>query len=240
MTFTGWWPSASNPQVGGGAFSTLHDYNNFLQMIDDNGMFSGEEVLSAAAVATMQADNVFGVPIAASPTGHNRYGLGEWRDLVDAGGGAIQVSSAGAFGALPWVDNQRDYHAFFMVQSQAQTVGPLLSQIVQLTRDIIGGDGDGCIDAEETGANPMLGGMRNPAFRWDFYDVNGTLKIDAADIALVRAKFNPGGPVPPEDMIYDRSPGAATWAPGPPDRRINAVDISLVRSTFNHSCAAAP
>jgi CubicO group peptidase (beta-lactamase class C family) len=240
MTSTSWWPSAANPQVGGGAFSSLHDYNNFLQMIDDNGMFNGEEVLSAATVATMQADNVFGVPIGFSPTNHSRYGLGEWRDLVDGGGGAIEVSSTGAFGARPWVDNQRDYHAFFLVQSQTQTVASLLSQIVQLTRDIVGGDGDGCIDAEETGADPTLGGLRDPASRWDFYEVNGTLKIDATDIALVLAKFNPSGPVPPEDVVYDRSHGAAAWAPGPPDGRINAVDIMLIRRSFNHTCAAAP
>ena len=240
MNFTSWYPSLTNPQVGGGGFSSVHDYNNFLQMIDDNGMFNGEEVLSAAAVATMQADNVFGLPILFSPAGHNRYGLGEWRDLVDGSGGAVQVSSAGLFGALPWVDNLRDYHAFFMVQASPGQVSGLQNQLVQLTRDIVGGDGDGCIDAEETGTDPLLGGMRNPAFRWDFYEVNGTLKIDGVDIALVRGKFNPSGPVPPEDEIYDRSPGTAAWAPGAPDNKINGIDIGLVRASFNHTCAAAP
>jgi CubicO group peptidase (beta-lactamase class C family) len=240
MQYTAWWPSQANPQVGGGGFTTLHDYNNFLQMIDDNGMFGGEEVLSSGAIAAMQADNTLGLPILWSPAGHSRYGLGEWRDIVDAGGAAVQVSSPGLFGSLPWVDNERDYHAMFLVQASPGQVTTLQSMVMQLTRDAVGGDGDGCIDAEELGTTPSLGGLRDPAFRWDFYEVNGTLKIDAVDIGLVRANFNPSGPIAPEDVIYDRSPGAATWAPGAPDNRINAIDIGLVRASFNHTCAAAP
>jgi hypothetical protein len=82
--------------------------------------------------------------------------------------------------------------------------------------------------------------MRNPLFQYDFYDVNGSRKVDAVDVALVRAHFNPSGPVPPQDAIYDRSSGAAPWAPGAPDNKINAVDIALVRRSFNHSCKLAP
>jgi hypothetical protein len=69
--------------------------------------------------------------------------------------------------------------------------------------------------------------------------VNATRKVDSVDIALVRANFNPMGPVPPEDVIYDRGPGTALWAPGDPDGVINAVDIGLVRASFNHSCQFA-
>jgi lysophospholipase L1-like esterase len=99
-------------------------------------------------------------------------------------------------------------------------------------------DGDGCADVEEVGPNPLLGGGRDPTNRWDFYDVNGTRTINAADFGLVRANFKPFGPVPPEDVVYDRSGGGATWAPGPPDNRINAVDIALVRASYNAKCDA--
>jgi hypothetical protein len=102
-------------------------------------------------------------------------------------------------------------------------------------------DDDSCSDAMELGGGaPGNGGDRDPANRWDFYDVNGSAKVDAADIGFVRANYNPSGPVPPEDEIYDRTVGVAPWAPGPPDDKINAVDIGLVRASFNHSCVAAP
>ena len=100
-------------------------------------------------------------------------------------------------------------------------------------------DGDGfCTDGEETSPSHAGGGQRDPSSPYDFYDVDATGKIDAADIGLVRAHYNPSGPVPPEDEIYDRSPGDAPWAPGAPDNKINAMDIGLVRASFNDSCLA--
>ncbi len=101
-------------------------------------------------------------------------------------------------------------------------------------------DGDGCADGEETQPVVLNGGERDPLSPYDFYDVNGSKVIDAADIGLVRSNFNSGGPTPPEDVIYDRSAGAHPWAPGPPNNMINAQDIGLVRTSFNHTCFAAP
>ncbi len=101
-------------------------------------------------------------------------------------------------------------------------------------------DGDGCSDIEENGTNPSLGGLRDPQNPWDFYDVNGSRRVDAADIAFVRAHFNGGGPTPPESTRFDRSAGAHVWAPGPPDGAISALDIALVRASFIHNCQAFP
>ncbi len=101
-------------------------------------------------------------------------------------------------------------------------------------------DTDGCTDGAERGQIPVAGGQRDPTNQWDFYDVNGTRKVDAADIGLVRTKFNGTGPTPPADVSYDRRFGAAVWAPGPPDNKINAVDIGLVRASFNHNCQPPP
>ena len=98
-------------------------------------------------------------------------------------------------------------------------------------------DGDGCSDVEEAQTavgSETLGGRRNPNLQWDFYDVNGSKKVDSADIGLVRSKFNQNFPA------YDRSPGAQTWAPGPPNGIVNGIDVGLVRASFNHSCTAAP
>ena len=97
-------------------------------------------------------------------------------------------------------------------------------------------DGDGCADVEELGGDVRSGGGRDPANPWDFYDVNGTQIVDGADIGLIRNNFNPQGPLPVEDQVLDRSVGAASWAPGASDGRINAVDVALVRASFNHNC----
>jgi lysophospholipase L1-like esterase len=97
-------------------------------------------------------------------------------------------------------------------------------------------DGDGCADIEEAGSIVVLGGRRDPDNSADFYDVNGTQNVDAADIGLVRSHFNASGPVAPEDAVYDRSPGEAVWAPGPANNRINAIDVALVRASYGHRC----
>ncbi len=101
-------------------------------------------------------------------------------------------------------------------------------------------DDDGCADGEELGGTAVAGGLRDPLNPWDFYDVNNTKKVDAADIGQVRSRFNGNGPTPPADDPYDRGPGASPWAPGAPDDRINAADIGFVRYAFNHSCQLPP
>jgi hypothetical protein len=101
-------------------------------------------------------------------------------------------------------------------------------------------DSDGCGDILELGPSPLTGGGRDPLNVWDFYDVNGTQKVDGIDVNLVRSKFTGVGFTPPEDTLFDRSAGTAPWAPGPPDGKINAIDINRVRASFNHSCQAPP
>jgi hypothetical protein len=60
-------------------------------------------------VALMSANSIAGVPMAATPrTDAYGYGLGVWRDAVDANGVATQISSPGASGFYPWVDFQRN------------------------------------------------------------------------------------------------------------------------------------
>jgi thrombospondin type 3 repeat protein len=104
-------------------------------------------------------------------------------------------------------------------------------------------DDDGCADGREVRTltyAPAAGGSRNPLLSSDFYDVNATNKVDAADIGLVRGHFNGDGPTPVGDLIYDRSGGLAPWAPGPANNVINAVDIALVRASFWHNCQPPP
>jgi CubicO group peptidase (beta-lactamase class C family) len=106
-----------NPKLGGGARSTARDYARFLSMIAAGG-FLGERILSPAAIAEMERDQVGAARLepgelvervrGASHTGV--YGLGLWRERLDASGRATLLSSPSWAGAYPWLDRQRDLY----------------------------------------------------------------------------------------------------------------------------------
>ena len=64
------------------------------------------------------------------------------------------------------------------------------------------------------------------------------------DIGMVRSRFTGAGPTPPQDAPFDRSAGAAAWAPGPPDGKINAIDVEprarLVHARLPVAASSAP
>jgi CubicO group peptidase (beta-lactamase class C family) len=111
-----------SPMLGGGARSTLRDYANFLSMIFNDGGFAGKRVLSETAIREMQADQVRGARVkpgefvervrGAMHTGI--YGLGEWREELDAGGNAVLLSSPSWAGAYPWIDKTCGVYGVFI------------------------------------------------------------------------------------------------------------------------------
>lgn len=129
----------TNPIIAGGARSRLNDYANFLRMIINKGRFNGKRVLSAKSVREMQRNLTAGLPVVYSPRGTDsvNYGIGEWIDLLDARGHAIQVSSPGAFGFTPWADKKRHLIGVFMVQNQGPNVAPTVQMIQQRVREIV-------------------------------------------------------------------------------------------------------
>jgi CubicO group peptidase (beta-lactamase class C family) len=128
----------SNPMVGGGAQVRLRDYANFLRMIIDRGRFNGSRVLSVKSVREMQRNLTAGMPVFFAPRGLTavNYGIGEWIDILDERGRAVQVSSPGLLGFTPWVDKDRDLIGIFMVQSQT-AVYPVVGAIQQKVREIV-------------------------------------------------------------------------------------------------------
>ena len=121
------------PMIGGGARSTLQDYSHFLQMIANDGVFEGKRVLSAKAIHEMQADQVRGAKVspgkefverARGLTHQSIYGLGEWREMLDAKGAALLISSPSWAGAYPWIDKRRHLYGFFI----AHVAGPTAAQ----------------------------------------------------------------------------------------------------------------
>jgi CubicO group peptidase (beta-lactamase class C family) len=131
--------TSANPIIAGGGRLGLNDYANFLRMIIGNGRFKGQRVLSARSVREMQRDLTAGLPVVFAPRGQSTvdYGIGEWLDILDARGHAIQVSSPGAFGFTPWIDKERDLIGIFMVQNQAQNIYPTVAVIQQKVRDAV-------------------------------------------------------------------------------------------------------
>lgn len=115
-----------NPQIAGGASSTLHDYRNFLTMILNRGEFQGRRVLSEESIRQMEHDQTRGAESKAATLvrlqAGTKYGLGEWLDRQDDQGQGIEISSPGAFGFRPWIDRERNLLGVFVVEIRDQRV----------------------------------------------------------------------------------------------------------------------
>jgi len=135
-----------NPQIAGGVRSTLHDYAHVVQMIAQRGSWNAAAYLRADDVAEMQKDQTHGAPVISTPDPLAfGYGYGEWRNLVDGQGTAVQVSSTGKFATSPWVDNETGVAAVFLVYSNysllANDVRNLWSNVRNVVLDPIFADG---------------------------------------------------------------------------------------------------
>jgi CubicO group peptidase (beta-lactamase class C family)/pimeloyl-ACP methyl ester carboxylesterase len=113
-----------NPMIGGGARSSLHDYARFLQMVLNEGVFNGKRILSARAINEMQADQIRNasvqpgefVELTRASARKDIYGLGEWREEVNARGEATLISSPSWAGAYPWIDKKNKVYGFFLTR----------------------------------------------------------------------------------------------------------------------------
>lgn len=120
-----------SPMLGGGARTILHDYAAFLNMISNNGLFSGKRILSEKAISEMQADQVGNAKVAKNEfvehvraAKHNGvYGLGEWREELDSTGKAVLISSPGWAGTYPWIDKTTNTYGFFITHITGGNAG---------------------------------------------------------------------------------------------------------------------
>jgi CubicO group peptidase (beta-lactamase class C family) len=132
-----------NPTVAGGARSTMMDYAKVVQMVLQRGLFEGTQYLSPDSLAAMQRDQTGGVPTDpdADPFPDSfGYGFGEWRNLVDCNGTAIEISATGVYGPTGWVNHEQGIAAVFLSWRQVPGGDILRSKITQLwalVRDVI-------------------------------------------------------------------------------------------------------
>jgi len=102
-------------------------------------------------------------------------------------------------------------------------------------------DGDGCSNHQEMGTNPPLGGMRDPADRWDFYDVpapalgpadvNGVrdraVSLSDALAVLAYVGTRDGGPPTPPGFSYNSDLNANGIADGREYDRTPSADPAM-------------
>jgi CubicO group peptidase (beta-lactamase class C family) len=123
-----------NPNLEGGAYLSPRDYATLLLMHLRDGRCGDEQVLSPASVRRMHTDRVvdgYGAELGVG-TGteggrvFGGYGLGWWV-LADR---PSVVEDAGAFGAVPWLDLERGYGAYLVVEATSR-VGRQLAESIR-------------------------------------------------------------------------------------------------------------
>ena len=109
----------SNPVPAASARSTLDDYGRFVAMLANDGELDGHRVLSPTSARATETDQVVGLETsrdaAVRTTGIPTYGLGAWRDIVDADDHGVVTSGNGAYGFYPWIDRARAAHGVIAV-----------------------------------------------------------------------------------------------------------------------------
>jgi len=108
-----------NPTPAASVTSSVDDYARFLAMLASDGLHDDTRVLTAESVAEIERDQVAGLDTsrdaAVQITGIPTYGLGVWRDEVDAHDGIRVVSGSGALGFYPWIDRVHDTYGIVAV-----------------------------------------------------------------------------------------------------------------------------
>ncbi len=105
--------SQDNPNIEGGAISNMRDYAKLLQMILDGGDCGSNQVLSEESLAMMREDKggALGTP----------YGMGWWITVPEDGSAPTLFRDPGAFGAIAWLDTEREYAGYLAVDDYTRT-----------------------------------------------------------------------------------------------------------------------
>lgn len=122
-----------NPNMEGGAYIDPLDYAELLLMHLRGGECEGGRVLSEESVDRMQTDRVVSTYDAALGRGsgteavgdYGGYGLGWWIGADDED----YVEDAGAFGAVPWIDRDRGYGVYLVLESSTRRGRELAKQL---------------------------------------------------------------------------------------------------------------
>ena len=115
---------------------------------------------------------------------------------------------------------------------------------------LLDSDGDGCLDRQELGVDPLLGGLRDPKSFWDFFDPSRDRAVSLQDFLQVLARFGSVGdptvdplsappPPPAYHPRFDRggqTPGSDPWDELPANGSIGLADFLALLRQFGHTC----
>ncbi len=114
----------NNPYIEAGAISNLSDYGKLLMMHLNGGLCGNHRVLSANSVNEMLIDR--GTPAGKDPYARiagegnwsfpSGYGMGWWIKLNEDGSPSSIYFDAGAYGSIAWMDKEREYAAFVIME----------------------------------------------------------------------------------------------------------------------------
>ena len=115
-----------NPRLAGGAISNAADYLRFSQMVLARGRVGETQFLPEALVSTLRTSQIGDVLRMELPPGANfeGYALGWWISPQARLGSLSQgpeISVPGAFGTIPWLDDDRRYTAILLLRDEVQT-----------------------------------------------------------------------------------------------------------------------
>lgn len=127
---------AKSTNVGDGAYSSAKDYNNFLKMILNKGIYNNTRVLSENAINEMLTDHTGGLPLGYTPyrfrTSQNSrfYGLGVWIERIDPKTKmGTEVSCQGARGFTPWLNTCKNITGVVAVYGELKTIQNIVDGI---------------------------------------------------------------------------------------------------------------
>lgn len=123
-----------NPRIAGGVRSTARDLARIAALIARGGVHEGTALVTPATIDVLLDDQTFGVPYASSPDPSSYgYGIGLWRNRLDAAGRASMVASPGAFGTWPWVDSVAGVGGVFFTRN---ALGNVEAAVRGITLDV--------------------------------------------------------------------------------------------------------
>lgn len=113
-----------NPMLGGGFKTCLKDYMNFLEMVANDGVFKGEQILGREMIEEIESDQIKESKVtqpkyvlkSKGNTHTAIYGLGVWREELDEEGRVTLISTPGWAGSYPFVDRKNQTYGFILAK----------------------------------------------------------------------------------------------------------------------------
>lgn len=120
-------------QLAGGLHICQADYNKLMALVGNQGALKGKNIVAAELVTQMGRDRVGeGTQVRFSPAKMNgrrtAYGLGCWLEVEDPELGLVDedkavLTSAGAWGALPFLDRAHGFYGTLFMFNRAAGLG---------------------------------------------------------------------------------------------------------------------